>query len=123
MKYRSNWNYLVNSNNGDYIVYNLQLSVDNLQSGYLLHIVNKFAIIDGETTEISKPELYPIKLSQYQFENIKGFIPIRQRNLSLGFKVNKYNKDILTIIPKDKTLAHFREERINAILSNKKPKK
>jgi hypothetical protein len=118
MKYRSNWNYLVNSNNGDYIVYNPQLSVDNLQSGYWLHIVNKFAIIDGETTEISK-----IKLSQYQFENIKGFIPIRQRNLSLGFKVNKYNKDILTIIPKDKTLAHFREERINAILSNKKPKK
>ena len=111
---QTNWIYLVNSNNGDYIRYNLHLTPDNIQYGYMLFLVNNKAILNNEIINIHK-----IKLSEYQFNHIKGFIKIKPRNLSLRLSSNKYSQNILTVIPKDKTIVEVRNDLINEILKGK----
>ena len=105
--------YWIKSNTGDYIV------EDRLGNYYLNIIDRKYTINDKEFIV----ERERIEISEVEFKNLKGFIPIKEKKLWVrersryrgDHKYKSSGKGLL--ITKVLTKAEIREEKINSILN------
>lgn len=83
--------YWVNSNNGDYVTYNDIYPVGHQFHGYVLHLRHGKVEIDGVVFE---QNIMP--LDEFQFQNLKGFLPIKPKNFRLKAGSQRNNINCLT---------------------------
>ena len=83
--------YWVNSNNGDYITHNDIYPVGHQFHGYILHLIRGKVEIDGVEVEMRT-----MKLDEFQFQNVKGFLPIKRKKFKTKVGTQKNNINCLT---------------------------
>lgn len=104
----------IKSNTGDYVQEN--------NGTYSLHIIKRKYEMNGETIVV-EPQY--IKISEVEFRNLKGFIPIKPKKLwarhsaryrgEHEYKSSGKGLEVTRVL----TIAEIREEIINSILNGK----